>query len=272
MKKREAKDNSVEKRSLMYSQIFNYENISRDPFQRHIEVTAAVESGGKSITNKKNYYIGLLVVAVVIALCFVWSGIRGDVAEFINNFLLEQNGVEMQLTEPQPLEMDVNAFVKKASESRDYYTGEPQAYYYRSYNNWSEVPLSDGTRDHVAEESALKFTHYTLMIYQGDKSGKLEISVRDDDAGKFDEKMYEVYGYFKIADYTKEGTVLADKGDLATFVYETENGNKAYFIRNWTYGTYTVYFVVDDIMFEMEIDNSKKAVENAKVIFEAMEE
>ena len=71
MKKREVKDNSVEKRSLMYSQIFNY-NMNRDG-TRTIDVSAAVAGGGKSIDSKRNYYIGLVVVVIVIALCFGWS-------------------------------------------------------------------------------------------------------------------------------------------------------------------------------------------------------
>ena len=90
------------------------------------------------------------------------------------------------------------------------------------------------------------------------------------DAGYFDKRQYTLYGTFKIVDYTEKDTEIADKGELATFVYESESGNKAYFIRNWFYGTYTVYFELDNIIFEMEIPASNKAVKNAKEIFEAV--
>ena len=55
MKKRAEKDHGVEKRSLMYSQIFNY-NTNRDG-TRTIDISAAVAGGGKSVTDKKNYWI-----------------------------------------------------------------------------------------------------------------------------------------------------------------------------------------------------------------------
>lgn len=266
MKKREPEDYGAEKRNLMYSQIFNY-NMNRDG-TRNIEVSAAVESGGKSITSKRNRNIGLVVLVVVIVLLFGWSFLHQDIAMIISHFMLETKGEEMNLLEPEPIRLDMDAFLKEANESNDYYTGEAEKYHYQYYNLWSKVPLDAGSEDHTVEGGKLNFTWYELRVYEKDKLGTIEIIVKED--GILKDVQYELHGTFKIADYTEEGTVLADKGDLATFLFEAEDGNKAYFIRNWTYGTYTVYFVVDDIMFEMEIPNSKKAVENAEKIFEAM--
>lgn len=269
MKKREPKDNSVEKRSLMYSQIFNYTMNQADTAgARNIEVSAAVESGGgKTISSKRNYYIGLVVVAIIIALCCGWSYAKDDIVEGINQFLLKQNGVEMQLAEPEAVELNVDAFLKEA---RVNYGSDSEKYYYQEYDVWNEVPLSDGVKAHAADSSALRFTRYELCVYPENSIGKVKIVVVDDDAGYFDNRQYTLYGTFKIVDYTEKDTEIADKGELATFVYESESGNKAYFIRNWFYGTYTVYFELDNIIFEMEIPASNKAVKNAKEIFEAV--
>ena len=43
-------------------------------------------------------------------------------------------------------------------------------------------------------------------------------------------------------------------------------GKKAYFIRRWGYGIFKVYFEMKDILFEIEISDSEKDVENVKQI------
>lgn len=140
MKKREQKDNSVEKRSLMYSQIFNYDTMNRDG-HRTIETRAAVAGGGKFVSGKKHYYLELCIVVIVVALIFAWSFAREDIAAAVSKFMLGMNGVEMELAEPEPLTLDVAAFLKEANESRDYDTGEAEDYHYQMYNEWSGVPL-----------------------------------------------------------------------------------------------------------------------------------
>ena len=93
---RETKTHEKEKKSIMYSQIFNYNTISRDPMMRSVEVTAAVEAGGKDISNKKTAIYTVLVIAAIFVLCFL----RHPVAQAVNKFLLENSEVEMQLEEP----------------------------------------------------------------------------------------------------------------------------------------------------------------------------
>ena len=233
-----------------------------------METSAAVAGGGKSVFGKKHYYLELCIVVIVVALIFAWSFAREDIAAAVSKFMLEMNGVEMELAEPEPLTLDVDAFLKEANESRDYDTGEAEDYHYQMYNEWSEVPLADGVKNHVIEDEDIRFASYEMRIYPKNKLGKLKVIVISE--GLLKNVQYELNGTFKIAGYTKEDIVLADKGDLATFVYEEEKGAKAYFVRNWLQGTYTVYFVVDDILFEMEISSSKKSVESAKKIFETM--
>ena len=75
----------------------------------------------------------------------------------------------------------------------------------------------------------MRFTSYKLEVSEWDKIGKLTVSVKDDNAKKSDQQIYEVYGSFKIAEYTPDDVVLANKGKLATFVHEGAEGQKAYF-------------------------------------------
>lgn len=58
----EIKSNEKEKKTLMYSQLFNYNLMSRDPMMRSVEVTAAVESGGKEISTRKSSLIALAIL------------------------------------------------------------------------------------------------------------------------------------------------------------------------------------------------------------------
>ena len=58
----EIKTNEKEKKTLMYSQLFNYNLMSRDLMMRSVEVTAAVESGGKEISTRKSRLIALAIM------------------------------------------------------------------------------------------------------------------------------------------------------------------------------------------------------------------
>lgn len=74
------KTNEKEKRNLMYSQIFNYNMVSRDHMSRPIDVSAAVEGGGKDIENKKSRLTALAILGVF----GVFWLILGVIASFIN--------------------------------------------------------------------------------------------------------------------------------------------------------------------------------------------
>ncbi len=58
----EVKTNKEEKKSIMYSQIFNYNTLGRDSMMRAADVSAAVEAGGKDISNKKSRLIALAII------------------------------------------------------------------------------------------------------------------------------------------------------------------------------------------------------------------
>ena len=272
MRNNEVKDNEKAKRNLMYSKLFNHNTTSKEAvpdLDRFIAVNAAGETGGKSNPVRWIWGIGLVLVAIIIVVCLGYRA-WNHVVNAVNTFILERSGVEMQLAEPELLEMNMTSFENQAMGSLDYGKKEPVPYYYQYYDSWGKLPLAKNEWEPVAEDPALRFTSYKLEVSEWDKIGKLMISVKDDNAKKSDQQMYEVYGYFKIAEYTPEDVVLANKGDLATFVHEGAEGQKAYFIRNWMSGTYTVYFVIDDIFFEMEIENSKQDVEKAKQIVDAL--
>lgn len=262
---REVEENNAEKRSLMYAQMFNY-NINRDG-TRTIDISAAVAGGGKSITNKKDYAMGLFVIAIVVVLIFGWSFGHHGLAEYINNFVLEKNNVELHLPEPQPVKMDVDTFVVGAMKSPSYAT-EP--YYCKIYHHWKLVPMSDGIGGHVAEDTSLHFGSYKVYVYPESKIGKVEMVVTDDDAKVTEKTQYTLYGTFKIADYTEEDVVVANKEGLADFAYGPEDGNRVYFFRNREKEKYTVYFEADNILYEMEIPATNQAVKNAKHIFDAV--
>ena len=262
---REVEENNAEKRSLMYAQMVNY-NINRDG-TRTIDISAAVAGGGKSITNKKDYAMGLFVIAIVVVLIFGWSFGHHGLAEYINNFVLEKNNVELHLPEPQPVKMDVDTFVVGAMKSPSYAT-EP--YYCKIYHHWKLVPMSDGIGGHVAEDTSLHFGSYKVYVYPESKIGKVEMVVTDDDAKVTEKTQYTLYGTFKIADYTEEDVVVANKEGLADFAYGPEDGNRVYFFRNREKEKYTVYFEADNILYEMEIPATNQAVKNAKHIFDAV--
>ena len=267
MEMREQKDNNVEKRSLMYSQMFNY-NINRDG-SRTIDISAAIAGGGKSITNKKNLVIGLCVIVIVVALIFGWSFAHDGLAEYINNFVLEENDVEIRLPEPQPVKMDVDTFIEEAMKNPGY-VKDVEPYYYKIYNQWKLAPVSDGDAEPVADDTSLKFGSYKVYVYPESKIGKVQMAITDDDAEATEKTQYTLYGTFKIADYTEEDVMLAKKEDLADFAYGPEDGNRAYFIRDWEKETYMVYFEADNILYEMQIPATNRAVKNANQIFDAV--
>ena len=267
METREQKDNNVEKRSLMYSQIFNY-NVNRDG-TRTIDISAAVAGGGKSITNKKNLVIGLCVIVIVVGLIFGWSFAHDDMAEYINNFVLEENDVEILLPEPQPVKMDVEAFTEGAMKNPSY-VKDVEPYYYKIYDQWKLAPVSGGNAEPVADDASLRFGTYKIYVYPESKIGKVQMVITDADAEATEKTQYTLYGTFKIADYTEEDVMLAKKEGLADFAYGPEDGNRAYFIRDWEKETYMVYFEADNILYEMQIPATNRAVKNAKQIFDAV--
>lgn len=213
--------------------------------------------------------IGIALIVILIGV-FMYYRSWNHMVKDVNAFILERSGVEMQLTEPELLEMNMTSFENQAMGRLDYDKKEPVPYYYQYYDSWSKLPFTREEWEPVAEDSALRFISYKLEVSEWDKIGKLTVSVKDDNAKKSDQQIYEVYGSFKIAEYTPDDVVLANKGKLATFVHEGAEGQKAYFIRNWMSGTYTVYFEINNILFEMEIENSKRALENAKQIVDAL--
>ena len=73
----EKKTNEKEKKTLMYSQLFNYNLMSRDPMMRSVEVTAAVEGGGKEIDTKKSRLIALAILGGFAAFIMLMKFIAG---------------------------------------------------------------------------------------------------------------------------------------------------------------------------------------------------
>ena len=58
----EIKTNEKEKKNIMYSQMFNYNTLGRDSMMRAADVSAAVEAGGKEISNKKSRFLALCIL------------------------------------------------------------------------------------------------------------------------------------------------------------------------------------------------------------------
>ncbi len=73
----EIKTNEKEKKTLMYSQLFNYNLMSRDPMMRSVEVTAAVESGGKDISTRNSRLIALAILGGFAAFLMLVKFIAG---------------------------------------------------------------------------------------------------------------------------------------------------------------------------------------------------
>ena len=58
----ELKVNEKEKKNIMYSQLFNYNTMSKDGMLRSADVSAAVEAGGKDISDRKSRLIALAIL------------------------------------------------------------------------------------------------------------------------------------------------------------------------------------------------------------------
>ncbi len=254
---KKVKTNEKEKRSIMYSQIFNYNLMSRDPMMRSVEVTAAVEAGGKDISNKKAVYYTLLVIAIVFVLCYL----RHPAAQALNKFILEKSEVEMKLEEPKAVVLDIETI---AARSVGHFIQNGYSYE-ETYVSWAEIPFENISKDLAKENDDVRFDRFDIGTDEN-RLGVVRVNVVNNKTKIY----YALKGSFKIAGYTGEQTKLIHVGNKATFSYQSENGITAYFIRNWSYGTYTVYFMTDKILFEMEVPASKKAVKGAKEIIDAM--
>lgn len=254
---KENKTNVKEKRSIMYSQIFNYNLMSRDPMMRSVEVTAAVEAGGKDISNKKAVRLTLLVMVFIFVLCYL----RHPIAQALNKFILEKSEVEMKIEEPKAVVLDIEMI---AARSTGHFTQDGY-YQEETYDDWEEIPFENLSENLMKGNDNVRFTTVDLGTDE-DRLGIVKVSVIETETNK----SYKLNGSFKIYDYTPEQTELIDIGDKATFSYQSPNGIAAYFIRNWSYGNYTVYFMVDKILFEMEVSTSKESVEVAKQIIDAI--
>jgi hypothetical protein len=254
---KKVKTNEKEKRSIMYSQIFNYNLMSRDPMMRSVEVTAAVEAGGKDISNKKAVLYTLLVIAIVFVLCYL----RHPAAQALNQFILEKSEVKMNLEEPESVVLDMETIAARSvgHSIRNGYS------YEETYDCWAEIPFENISKDLAKENDDIKFYRFDIGTDEN-RLGVVRVDVVNNDTNKY----YTLKGSFKIAGYTGKQTELINVGNKATFSYQSENGITAYFIRNWSYGDYTVYFMLDKILFEMEASASKESVEDVKEIIDAM--
>lgn len=254
---KKVKTNEKEKRSIMYSQIFNYNLMSRDPMMRSVEVTAAVEAGGKDISNKKAVLYTLLVIVIVFVLCYL----RHPAAQALNKFILEKSDVEMKIEEPEAVVLDIETI---AARSVGHFIQNGYSYE-ETYVSWAEIPFENISKDLAKENDDVRFDRFDIGTDEN-RLGVVRVNVVNNKTKIY----YALIGSFKIAGYTGEQTKLIHVGNKATFSYQSENGITAYFIRNWSYGDYTVYFMLDKILFEMEVSASKKAVEGAKEIIDAM--
>ena len=261
---REIKTNEKEKKNIMYSQIFNFNILGRDQTMRSVEVTAAVEAGGKDITNKKVAVYTTLIIAAFFVLCFL----RHPVAQAVNKFILENSEVEMKLEEPESVTLE-QGLIPFHSVSYDLRMGDSYCQW-TSWDTWADIPFENVSKDLAKGNESFSFSKFDIGTYREGtlrNIGVVTTHVTDMDTSK----LYPLKGYFKVEDYSPINAEIVNVGEKATFSYKSKNGITAYFIRNWSYGDYTVYFMADKILFEMEISASKDSVAVAKQIIDAMQ-
>lgn len=274
--KNERQEHAVEKRRLMYSQIFSPNTTYRDG-SRTIDVSAAVEGGARTTETKINLTASVIAILVVVVLCILFSLFGSRIVYQISGMIASRkNKIEIQLEEPDSIAFDTTKILE--SGGRVYIGGDTDpflkegTYLTLHVSDWSEMPLigSEKNMQFVTEDLSFGELYYSVFI-EGADYGFLRMYINDAKAEKKDEKSYQLLGKFKIADYTAKNETLTEiKTQKATFVYELENGQKAYFVRNWLYGNYTVCFVAGDIYYEMEIPASDRAVTRAEQIFESL--
>ena len=122
MRNNEVKDNEKAKRNMMYSKLFNHNTTSKEAvpdLDRFIATNAAGETDGKSNPVRWIWGIGLVLVAILIVVCLGYRA-WNYVVNAVNTFILERSGVEMQLAEPELLEMNMTSFENHPMGSLDY--------------------------------------------------------------------------------------------------------------------------------------------------------
>ena len=262
----ELKTNKKEKKTLMYSQLFNYNLMGRDPMMRSVEVTAAVMAGSehKSRTYKK----WLTVLFLIICILFTAIALRHPVTAMVSKFYKEHHRVRMAMNEPDAISLnldDIKSIEKGQKMQEGYYKWE-------SYDTWSDIPFKNVTKDFAKDNEYFSYSKFTLGAYEEDNEkgiGMVSTYVTDNATNT----IYQLKGFFKIADFTSENITLVDMDRKANFAYKSDCGIKAYFVRNGSYENatnYHVYFMIDGILFEMKIAANDHTIETMQLLLDKL--
>lgn len=113
----------------------------------------------------------------------------------------------------------------------------------------------------------MKYDDICLMVYTKGKNMLLTALVQ------YNSCKYELNATFLVEGYSPEGLATGfEQGEQASFVYEGTDGELAYFVRVWGFGTYNVYFVENNILYRLTVPSAVEDVENAERIVEVMVE
>ena len=203
------------------------------------------------------------IVGVFLVFCWVVGGEVVEVGKSMVNSVMRAFGEKMELPETEGIELNYNVLME------DGVLGlEPiRARIARTVEYESDQALYEGTGFTLPENEALKYSGISACVYTREKSGGVKATLQ------YETKAYELFGIFLIEDYTPEDTVLDfEQGNVASSIYEMENGENAYFLRDWRYDIYNVYFKAKDVLYQMTIPSTKEDVANVEKIVDLMAE
>lgn len=203
------------------------------------------------------------IVGVFLVFCWVVGGEVVEVGKSMVNSVMRAFGEEMELPKTEPVAFNYKLLMEDGTLGID----ESRGMIARTIEYASGKDLHEETGFSFPEHEALQYNGISACVYTKEKSGAVKATLQ------YDAKSYDIFGVFLIADYTPQGTVLDfGQGNTASSIYETKSGEKVYFLKDWRYDIYTVYFKAKDVLYQMTIPSTEEDVANAEKIAELMAE
>lgn len=219
---------------------------------------------------KKKLYVKIFLILLVLIFAggfymYNTQAVKKTVKAAYNKTVLFLLGKEMELPETAPVVFDQNRLVKEGR--RNWNEKEKKVdYYYNHYEDYQD--LKERTGFILPESDSLQFNStFMVYMYLEKRTGSFNTVLQ------YDSHNYNLRGVFKIVDYTQNGTKIDfGQGKWATSIYKYGDGKEVFFIRNWGYDEYLVYFEAGNVLYELTVPNTEEDVAAAKEIVEKMEE
>lgn len=217
----------------------------------------------REVSPLRNFLVGFVFIAIISAFIY-----RKEIAtvskDLFSQAALYLVGIDMELPETEPIIFDTEAF----------FDANPNAFRdknnkitarYTDYGDYNALNQQVGMV--LPESDELHFSNISVYIEIANQTGSINMRA----ASSFGN--YYLVGKFSIEGYTPSGTYADfEQGDKATSALEYADGKNAYLIKNWGYGTQTIYFEEGGILYRFTINDTEADLETAKKLMEMMAE